>query len=271
MFKAFFWIMALIIGYHLLTKKYINPYTLTMVFGKKGSGKSTLMVRLAYKYLERGWTVFCTEPLDGCYLLDYADVGRKHLPPKSVILVDEVGMIWDNRNYKNFPPEVRDWFKLQRHYKCKVFLFSQTFDVDKKLRDLTDDMYLCTNVLRVFSWAKRITRRTILTKPMGDAPARIDEELAFDWFIFWPFGARIMTFIPKYAKYFDSHGARLLPHKDYDYNPPLNVPHNLRKRLKRARKSAKSKKVHKSLILLRSGFSAILRLFSKLLGRKNSR
>lgn len=113
-----------------------------MVFGKKGSGKSTLMVRLAYKYLAAGWDVYCTERLDGCYFIDYKDVGFKNIPPHSVLLVDEVGMVWDCRNHKNFPPEVRDWFKLQRHYKVKVYLFSQTFDVDKKIRDLVDDNHI---------------------------------------------------------------------------------------------------------------------------------
>lgn len=213
--------------FNLLTRKYKNPYKLTMIFGKKGSGKSTLMVRLAYQYLRLGWDVYCTERLDGCHYIDYNDIGFYNIPEKSVLLVDEAGMIWDNRNYKNFKVEVRDWFKLQRHYKVKVILFSQTFDVDKKLRDLTDDMYLCVNFMRVFSWAKKIRRKIVLTKPTGDAPARIDEELQFDLFIFWPFGSRILTFIPKYSRYFDSHNCPSLPNKDYDYLPPLNVPRSL--------------------------------------------
>ena len=50
------------------------------------------------------------------------DIGFKQIPPNSVLLVDEVGMIWDNRQFKNFKPEVRDWFKLQRHYRVKVYL-----------------------------------------------------------------------------------------------------------------------------------------------------
>lgn len=249
---AFF---ALIILFNLLTRKYKNPYTLTMVFGKKGSGKSTLMVRLAYQYIKLGWDVYCTEPLDGCYLIKYDDIGFKQIPPKSVLLVDEAGMVWDNRNFKSFKPEVRDWFKLQRHYKVKVILFSQTFDIDKKLRDLTDDMYLCINVARVFSWAKRIRRKIVLTQPTGEFPARIDEALQFDLFLFWPFGARILTFIPKYAKYFDSHKVPILPEKEYDYNPPLNVPKSLKKR--RFRRSSRSKSAVgiKIVILLREFFS----------------
>lgn len=265
MFKLFFWFCFFCLSFHFLTKKYLNPYTLTMIFGKKGSGKSTLMVRLAYEYLKKGWTVFCTEPLDGCYRLEYEDIGKAQFPKRSVLLIDEVGMIWDNRNFKNFKSEVRDWFKLQRHYKCKVFLFSQTFDIDKKLRDLTDDMYLCTNVLRVFSWAKRIRRRVVLTKPSGDAPARIDEELAFDLLLFWPFGSRIMTFIPKYSRYFDSHGAPVLGDKKFLYYPPLNVPKSLRKRSRRRQGKSRNRKNNKTVILLRKLFFSVSGMFSKLL------
>lgn len=233
LFKLGFWFLAVILTWHFLTRRYINPYKLTMIFGKKGSGKSTLMVRLAYEYLSKGWSVFCTEPLDGCFLLNYEDIGVYQFPPNSCILIDEVGMIWDNRNFKAFRPEVRDWFKLQRHYRCRVFLFSQTFDVDKKLRDLTDDMYLVENRLRVISWAKRICRRTVLTKPQGDSPARIDEELRFDFLLFWPYGARICTWIPQYAKFFNSHAVPELKEKEFDYNPPLNIPRRLRKSGKR--------------------------------------
>lgn len=231
--KFAFFILAFALIYNFLTRKYLNPYKLCMVFGKKGSGKTTLLTRLAYSHLQKGWKVFSTVPLDGCYLVDYNDIGFFQFPENSVLLIDEVGMIWDNRNYKNFKTEVRDWFKLQRHYHVKVFLFSQTFDVDKKLRDLTDEMYLCECKFRVFSYAKRISRRVILTKPMGDSPARIDEELRFDSLLFWPFGARIMTFIPGYAKYFNSHDAPRLKEKEFDYRPPLNVPKSLLKNKKR--------------------------------------
>lgn len=49
----------------------------------------------------------------------------------SCLLLDEVGMLYDSRNYRNFKPAVRDFFKLQRHYKVVCFLASQSFDVDK--------------------------------------------------------------------------------------------------------------------------------------------
>ena len=231
-FLFFFGLSLILLAavYHLLTKKYLNPFKLTMIFGKKGSGKTTLLTKLAYKYRSRGWTVYTTFPIPGCRLFDVNSIGSVDFEPRSCILVDEVGMIWDNRDFKNFKKSVRDWFKLQRHYKCRVFLASQTFDIDKKLRDLTDEMYLVTCKARVFSYAKRILRKPCLVQPMGDSPARLDEELKFDLLLFAPFGARMLTYIPRYAPLFTSFDAPPLGHPvEYvEEDIPLNLPYSLR-------------------------------------------
>ena len=116
-------------------------------------------------------------------------------------------MIWDNRNFKSFKPEVRDFFKLQRHYKCCLILASQTFDVDKKIRDLADEMYLVKKSFRVFSYAKRILRQTVLVKSTAEAPAKIDEDLVFDSLLLFWAGSRKLSFIPKWSAWFDSLAA----------------------------------------------------------------
>ncbi len=207
LFKFCFFLIVVMVIFHFCTKKYLNPYKLYMVFGKKGSGKTTLMTRLAFDHLKMGFTVYCTEHINvpGVRYFDVQWIGKKSFDSNSLVLIDEVGMIWDNRNFKTFAIEVRDWFKLQRHYKCKVYLFSQTFDVDKKLRDLTDGLYLCNTVLRVFTWAKRIHRKVVLTESESDRESRISENLEFDSILTWPFGGRILTYIPKYSPFFDSH------------------------------------------------------------------
>ena len=161
--------------FHFTTLKYLNPYKLTMIFGKKGSGKTTLLTKITLQHLCKGWQVYSNVRIPGAYLIKDEDVGRAFIPPNSVLLIDEVGMIWDNRQYKDFQSHVRDWFKLQRHYKVKVFLFSQTFDIDKKLRDLTDEMYLVENKLRVFSYSKRIIKKIVVVESTGessDAPPK---------------------------------------------------------------------------------------------------
>lgn len=212
--------------FHKKTVKFLNPYKLIFIFGKKGSGKSTLLTKYALTYLKRGWNVYSTENCPGTYKINPSDVGFSQFPPRSVIIVDEVGMIWDNRGFKTFPQEVRDYFKLQRHYKHVVILASQTFDVDKKIRDLADEMYLVEKKLRVFSYAKKILRRTVLLESTAaqGGESRISEDLVYDSLFFFWAGSRKLTYIPNYTKYFDSFHAPDLRSKAFDKVPDLVIP-----------------------------------------------
>lgn len=226
--------LAIGLLYDYFTRPFLNPYKLYMIFGKKGSGKSTLLMKLAIQYMQKGIKVYSTENIPGTYLIDYKDIGYKQFDPNSVILIDEVGMIWDNRNFKSFDPKVRDWFKLQRHYKCTVYLFSQTFDIDKKLRDLTDEMYLVEKKFRVFSYAKRILKRQVLHASTPDAPSRIDEDLEFDSLLLFWCGSRRLTYLPKYAPYFDSFAAPTLEAGEWQQS---ELPDSLRKKFFRPKRS----------------------------------
>lgn len=213
----FFCVFCLV--YHFLTKKYLNPYKLYLIFGKKGSGKSTLLTKLAVHSRKSGKTVYTTEYIPDTYQISIDDIGVYDFEKGSVLLVDEVGMKWDNRKYREFKDFHRDFFKLQRHYNLTVYLFSQTFDVDKKIRDLTDNMYLCKRFMRVFSIARKIDRTVVLNNSTAEAPSSIDENLTFVPF-FLP-GAVKVTFIPKWIKYFDSFNVPPLEIKDFQYVPAL--------------------------------------------------
>lgn len=211
-------ILIFVIIYNLLTRKYVNPYKLIMIFGKKGSGKTTNLTKLAIKHHRKGWTVYCTEHIPYTYYVPHELIGQVEFKENSLLLIDEVGMIYDNRDFKNFQNYVRDWFKLQRHRKVKVIMFSQTFDVDIKLRNLTDELYLVKNVFRVFSYAKRINRRIIITKATAESPSTIADELTFDSIFWFWCGSRMLTFIPKYAKYFNTYSAEKLRDYNFKYN-----------------------------------------------------
>lgn len=199
-----------------LAYKYRNPYKLIMVFGKKGAGKTTFLTKLAYQYQKAGRPVYSTEWAPGVNMFDVDKIGFMMFPEDSVIFIDEVGMIWDNRNFKAFKTEVRDYFKLQRHYKHTVYLFSQTFDVDIKLRNLTDAMYLLKCHMGWLSVARKIKRDIVLVQPTGDSESRIADSLEFEPFLLSLFGAKtiIFTYIPRWAKLFNSHEApELLPNE----------------------------------------------------------
>lgn len=173
-----------------------------MIFGKKGSGKSTYLCKLAKEYQKKGFTVYtnmsdCT--IKGIRIIDPENLGSYVPEKKSCVLLDEVGMLYDNRNYKSFRPEVRDFFKLQRHYNTVVFLASQSFDVDKKLRDLTDRMYLVNSLFPWLSLVRPISKKIALVEASSMGESRIVDNLKFSFFTSWK-----LIFIPKFVKCFDS-------------------------------------------------------------------
>lgn len=215
-------LFSVIIIIFFASRKYINPYRLYMVFGKKGSGKSTYMTKLAVRYHKQGRQIFSNCDVPYGTKIDISTLGMFVPPPESVLLIDEVGMIWDNRNFKNFRNDVRDFFKLQRHYRVICYLFSQTFDIDIKLRNLTDAMYLVTSPFPILSIVRRIKRTIVLVQPIADAEGRIADNLEFVPMWHNIFGAKAfqMTFIPRWAKYFDSHEVPPLPH----YESVLSSP-----------------------------------------------
>ena len=51
-------LVVAVLVFDLKTRKYLNPYKLYLVFGKKGSGKSTYLVKLAKKHLKKHWLVY---------------------------------------------------------------------------------------------------------------------------------------------------------------------------------------------------------------------
>lgn len=207
--------------------RYRNPYKLYMCFGKKGSGKTTLMTKLALQYQKKGWHVYCDREIPGVTLFRTEDFGRYEFPPNSLILIDEVGLVWDNRNFKNFPEHVKVYFKYQRQYRHVVYLFSQSFDIDKKIRDMTDHLYIVQNWMNCFSIARRVTKT--LTVVHADRSAQGESKIVDDYHIdsllFAFFGSVRITYIPKYAKYFSSYNPPQLPPAQGD---PLPAPERSR-------------------------------------------
>ena len=243
MFWYFICVLLVVVGIYCgyFVIKFHNPFRLDMIFGKKGCGKTTTLCMLALKYQRKGWTVYSTEALPGCRKFDVQNLGQYHFAKKSVILIDEVGMIWDNRDFKNFKTHVRDWFKYQRHAQCRVYLFSQTFDIDKKLRDLTDEMYMMVNVLGVLSYGKRIKKKICVVHPSGDGESRLADDLEISPFFTAPFGGRMFCWIPKYAKYIQSFDIWELPDMPYEL---VSYPDDMPKKLlpKKLRKNKQTKR-----------------------------
>lgn len=134
------------------TNKFYNPYKLVLYMGKKGVGKSTILQQEAFKHYKKGWNIYCNigdTTFKKAHEIDCTKLWEADIKPHSVVLIDEVNLLWDNRDFKKFPQELNRWFRAQRHEKVKVIMFSQTADVDKKIRDLTDRIYLVRRYFQV--------------------------------------------------------------------------------------------------------------------------
>lgn len=112
-----------------------NPYKLYVIIGNKGTGKTAYMTSLAYKYAKKKYNVFTNFGIFKELPFDYWNY---EFPPRSVLFIDEVGLVHDNRSYKTFPQECAEFYKYQRKNKLIIYMASQTVDIDKKIRDLAD-------------------------------------------------------------------------------------------------------------------------------------
>lgn len=194
--------LSFILGLGYCARKYSNPYKLIFIFGKKGAGKSCYMVHEMLRLQKRGWHIY-TDMKDifipGVRLISLTDLVTGAPEPRSAIFLDEVGISMDNRDYKTFPPGLRDFFKYLRKMKCRLYMNSQAYDVDKKVRDTVDSMVLQTSLFNCVSISRPIIRAVTLTESTAQADSRIADDLRFtsifSWRVYW---------MPAYFKYFNS-------------------------------------------------------------------
>ena len=58
------------------------------------------------------------------------------------MLIDEIQLFADSRNFKTFGDNLKYFFSMHRHDKIDIVYASQSFDnVDKRIRSLTDRLY----------------------------------------------------------------------------------------------------------------------------------
>lgn len=199
------------------SRKYNNPNKLIFIFGKKGAGKSTYMVSLMLKHLRQGWNVYTNMTdvnIPGVRIMDVKQLITCVPEPHSVLFIDEGGLIWDNRGFKSFDKGYTEFFKLQRKYKCKVYINSQDFDIDKKIRQLTDSMVLMTSIAGCIGVIRPIVRKVALVEASAAGESRIADNLKFAGLFQWR-----LLWLPSFFRYFDSYCAPFRPSVDFKTVP----------------------------------------------------
>lgn len=191
--------------YHLLTRKYVSPYTFTVVFGKKGVGKSCSMQKDLMQHYKKGWYCFADSNTDLPYVkrIDANIIFAYDFPRNSLVVIDEVNLLWDNRDFKNFDKRVQKFFREQRKHGVKIIAYSQTFDCDKKLRDLADRLAIQKKIARVFTYRRYYvkTPRVLSAETTRDTSKIVDDYIKVPWF----FRGLDFTFIPRYVKKYNTN------------------------------------------------------------------
>lgn len=127
-----------------LLEKDIGVYTF---FGVPGSGKTTFAAAICHAAQLKGYPVYSNVPIIGAYEINKSEIGHYKLPlfnsPIAVLIVDEAGAEFNNRDYKsNFDYESLRWWLRHRHYRTMIYTFAQGIDhCDKKIRNITQQFF----------------------------------------------------------------------------------------------------------------------------------
>ena len=141
-------------------------------FGVPGSGKTTMAAMIS-KYLTKGnYKVLSNVDIKGAYRLDPdSDLGTYDTSfggDGAEVIIDEALMHLDNRDYMNFSKSNKNaYFALIRHYTNRADIFSQGYDVDKRVRDRAGDsnlFHLVKSPLKGFVVVKRIKKVLFIKK-----------------------------------------------------------------------------------------------------------
>lgn len=136
-------------------------------FGVPGCGKTTTLVRTAIKeqtkIRKRYKNIYTINfKCSGCIEIDWKDLETKKVYD-SLILIDEISTLADNREFKTFSKGHRDFFIMHRHLNNDIIWATQNYEkVDKTIRELTQELwYMSKTIIPIFSEltkSKRIYR-----------------------------------------------------------------------------------------------------------------
>lgn len=181
-----------------------------MFFGSPGSGKTTLAVKLIIKYLSNDFSVFTNiENLNfpNCYFINPQIIGDYYFPANSLLLIDEAGVCFNNRNFKSLPLKTIEYFKYHRHFKNDVIILSQSWeDVDITLRRLVTELY----------YIKKICNFTLVKPVLKFVTVDKEKSVIIDGYKFKNFFNYRLFYLPLYFKFFDSFSLPKSDIKCYD-------------------------------------------------------
>ena len=183
-----------------------------MYIGVPGSGKTTFASYLVKQRRKKAKKKKCSDlilsntPIKGAYKVYKSDIG-KYMIQDCLLIMDEAGIDYNNRNFKTFSDEETYFYKFHRHYNVDIAMFSQDFDVDVKLRKLSTRLFIVQK-----SFIPGFIKRKEIGKRIGIDP---NTKQLIDEYYFVLFGTKYI-YAPKLWKLFDSYSHKKLPIKEWE-------------------------------------------------------
>lgn len=195
---------AIFLPWHLLTRKFVQKPAISLWIAQIGAGKSSTMAKNILAAVKDKKTVYCNcedVVIPGTRVFNTYDLGMYKVQ-NAQIEVDEISVFYDNRNYKQTSAQFIRWLRYLRHERLSCNLYTQSYDVDKKIRTLCQRIWFGQKILRVFTVWRKLKKSIALRDDALSADTQIADQLKFEpW---WIPGNIKITFIPKYINYFDS-------------------------------------------------------------------
>lgn len=153
--KYFLWsALAFLCVFIYYSSKIQDKYGISMIVGQIGVGKSSIICSLIRKYLKQGWNVYAdfVTNIPGCRYFDARNLDAYIPEENSVLFLDEASLVFFSRDFKDFK-KYTAYMALCRHFKNKIYMSSQSFDVDLYIRNRVSNMYLvkrigCISIMR---------------------------------------------------------------------------------------------------------------------------
>lgn len=234
----FFFIV--IFAIKLYGKKFNSEYTLNLLFGQKGSGKTTLCAKLILHYQAKGYTCYTDIEginIPGVRIFNIRDLAKYKPVENSAIFLDEIGLTQNNRDFKSFDAGLREFYAKQRHFRCVVWANSQSVDCDKFIRLRCNNLFYCQKIFGFLSLARpivQVMQPNDMSSPNTDSP--LIQYYKWGKIPGWKF-----TLIPRYCHLFNSFAVPDLPEVPYEGIPgkPISSKKEARILLKTLNKKGK--------------------------------
>jgi hypothetical protein len=174
-----------------------------LIFANIGAGKTTLLARYAQrelKKIKKGKSLYkavvSNTPISGCYYVkDIRQFIKETRAEHVLYLVDEAGIVWNNRKMKITDEEI-EYIKLIRHYHSKLIAISQSYDdVDITIRRLYTNVYILNKILGI-TLIRPIKKYVTIDKETEQITDGYKFKLIFSW------GVLVRRL---YYKYFDTY------------------------------------------------------------------